>query len=133
MGMRAVRKSNLLPTCLVMMPRREVEVDRMARLPETKSWVAADVEMLRISPSLTALASVLMAVLPAAPSKATFFSSAVSIVPPKENTSACHIQLPVISQSSCMLWVLGLVVFVFLVASLLLFLVVGFLSGFCPV
>ena len=43
--------------------------------------------------------SVSIAFWPGAWSKATFFSSAVSIVPPLEKTSACHIQLPVMSQS----------------------------------
>ena len=50
-------------------------------------------------PSVTMRPSVVDAVLPAGPSKATFFSSAVSMVPPLEKTSACHIQLPVMSQS----------------------------------
>ena len=52
-----------------------------------------------IVPSLTMRPSVAMAFWPGGPSKATFLSSADSIVPPLEKTSDCHIQLPVMSQS----------------------------------
>ena len=77
----------------------------MPIVPDVKSCSDTFWPTSRMVPSVTMRPSVSMAVLPAGPSKATFFSSAVSIVPPLEKTRACHIQLPVMSQSKWKPWV----------------------------